>query len=172
MNKKTLPKKIEHFFEAILFSSRWLLAPIYLGLGAVIAVISIEFYQEIYQLLLSRSDLSEASLILKALSLIDFSLVGGLTIMIMLSGYEIFVSRLDVYDNCEMPFWLGTLDISSIKLKVAASLVAISSIHLLKKFLNAEMVSNDKLMWYALLHLVFVFSAFMMGILDRMGKSH
>ena len=93
------------------------------------------------------------------LSLVDMSLVGGLTIMVMLSGYENFVSRIDIDDGEEKLSWLGKLDAGSLKQKVAASIVAISSIHLLQIFMNATQIDNTKLMWYVIMHLTFVLSA-------------
>ena len=104
------------------------------------------------------------------LSLIDLTLVGGLLVMVMFSGYENFVSRIDLDDGSEKLSWLGTLDTNSLKNKVAASIVAISSIHLLKIFMNAQNVDNDKLLWYVVIHMTFVVSAFAMGLLDKLTK--
>jgi len=91
-------------------------------------------------------------------------------VMVMFSGYENFVSRLDLDDNNDKLDWLGKLDTGSLKNKVAASIVAISSIHLLKIFMNTEKIDGDKLMWYVIIHLTFVLSAFTMGILDKMTR--
>jgi uncharacterized protein (TIGR00645 family) len=92
-------------------------------------------------------------------------------VMVMLSGYENFVSRIDVAEDTEKLSWLGKLDSGSLKQKVAASIVAISSIHLLKAFMNAQNISNDKLMWYVIIHLTFVLSALGMALVDRMNQS-
>ena len=107
---------------------------------------------------------------LVTLSLIDIALVGGLIVMVMFSGYENFVSRLDVGDNDDKLGWLGKLDAGSLKNKVAASIVAISSIHLLKVFMNTENIPNDKIKWYLLIHITFVLSAFAMGYLDKITR--
>ena len=115
--------------------------------------------------------MKEADLILVTLSLIDIALVGGLIVMVMFSGYENFVSQLDVDDDADKLGWLGKLDAGSLKNKVAASIVAISSIHLLKVFMNAKQIDNDKIMWYLLLHITFVVSAFAMGYLDKITRS-
>ena len=104
------------------------------------------------------------------LSLIDISLVGGLIVMVMFSGYENFVSRLDVDGDGDKLSWLGKLDSNSLKNKVAASIVAISSIHLLKIFMDTQNIENDKIMWYLLIHMTFVVSAFAMGYLDKITK--
>ncbi|MBQ1784890.1 MAG: TIGR00645 family protein, partial [Gammaproteobacteria bacterium] len=115
--------------------------------------------------------IKESDLILVVLSLIDIALVGGLLVMVMFSGYENFVSRLDIEGDSEKLSWLGKVDSGSLKNKVAAAIVAISSIHLLKIFVNADNVDNDKLLWYVILHLTFVASAFAMGILDKMTRT-
>jgi uncharacterized protein (TIGR00645 family) len=105
------------------------------------------------------------------LTLIDLALVGGLIVMVMFSGYENFVSKLDIDEGDEKLSWLGQLDANSLKNKVAASIVAISSIHLLKVFMNVEKIDDDyKIMWYVLIHLTFVLSAFVMGYLDKITK--
>ena len=94
---------------------------------------------------------------------VPFSLI----VMVMFSGYENFVSRLDLDGNDDKLSWLGKLDSGSLKNKVAASIVAISSIHLLKVFMNTESIPNDKIQWYLLIHITFVLSAFAMGYLDK-----
>ena len=104
------------------------------------------------------------------LSLVDIALVGGLIVMVMFSGYENFVSRIDIEESEEKLSWLGKLDANSLKQKVAASIVAISSIHLLKNFVNAGQVPNDKLMWYVIIHLTFVLSALGMAWVDRINR--
>ena len=114
--------------------------------------------------------MEEATLILKLLSLVDMALVGGLLVMVMISGYENFVSQLDIDDGKERLSWLGKMDSSSLKMKVAASIVAISSIHLLKMFMDAKNIDDTKLMWYVIIHMTFVASAFAMGYLDKLTK--
>ena len=161
---------MERFLENLMYSARWILAPIYLGLSLVLVLLTVKFFQEIVHVLPNILELKETHLILLALTLIDLSLVGGLIVMVMLSGYENFVSRLDIDDNDDKLKWLGKMDTTSLKNKVAASIVAISSIHLLKIFMDAEHVPDNKIMWYVLMHLTFVVSAFGMGMLDRFSK--
>jgi uncharacterized protein (TIGR00645 family) len=108
--------------------------------------------------------------ILVLLSLIDMALVGGLLVMVMISGYENFVSQLDIEDGVEKLSWLGKMDSSSLKMKVAASIVAISSIHLLRVFMDAKNIEPQYLMWYVIIHMTFVVSAFAMGYLDKLTK--
>lgn len=159
---------VERNVERLLFASRWLLAPIYLGLSLALLALGIKFFQELFHLLPRILVTKEAEVILVVLTLVDLALVGGLLIMVMFSSYENFVSRLDTATSSEL-VWMGKLDAGGLKLKVATSIVAISSIHLLKAFMNATQISNDKLMWYVIIHLAFVLSALMMGWLDRIS---
>src|SRR5690606_15464731 len=161
---------LERLFERSLYSARWLLAPIYLGLSFALLALGIKFFLELIHVLPHILTVSEMDLILLVLSLVDISLVGGLIVMVMFSGYENFVSQIDLDEGHDKLNWLGKLDTASLKNKVAASIVAISSIHLLKIFMNAEKIDNDKLLWYVVIHLTFVASAFAMGILDKMTK--
>ncbi len=160
----------EKLFERLMYATRWLLAPIYIGLSLTLVVLGIKFFQEIFHLIPHVLSVTETDMVLVVLSLIDIALVGGLIIMVMFTGYENFVSRLDIDENAEKLSWLGKLDTTSLKNKVAASIVAISSIHLLKIFMNAENIESEKLLWYVAIHLTFVVSAFAMGILDKLTK--
>lgn len=161
---------MEKVIERLMYSSRWLLAPVYVGLSLTLLALGVKFFQELLHVAPMLFEIAEAELVLVILSLIDLALVGGLIVMVMLSSYENFVSRLDIADGTEKLSWLGTMDAASLKAKVASSIVAISSIHLLKIFMNASNISNDKLMWYVLMHMTFVASAFAMGYLDKVTK--
>ncbi|VXA79986.1 conserved hypothetical protein; putative inner membrane protein [Aeromonas salmonicida] len=161
---------MERVFEKLMYSSRWIMAPIYLGLSLVLLALGVKFFQEILHVLPNILEIREVDLVLVTLSLIDIALVGGLIVMVMFSGYENFVSRLDVGDSDDKLGWLGKLDAGSLKNKVAASIVAISSIHLLKVFMNTENIPNDKIKWYLLIHITFVLSAFAMGYLDKITR--
>lgn len=161
---------MEKIVERLMYASRWLMAPIYLGLSLVLMALGIKFFQEVWHVFSEVWVMKEADLILIILSMIDITLVGGLIIMVMLSGYENFVSRLDIADDGEKLGWLGKVDSGSLKNKVAASIVAISSIHLLKVFMDTPNIPNDKIMWYLLIHITFVLSAFAMGYLDKLMK--
>lgn len=160
----------EKLIEKLIYGSRWVMAPIYLGLSLVLLALGIKFFQEVFNLLPMVFDIKEVDLILVVLSLIDITLVGGLIVMVMFSGYENFVSRLDINEQEEKLNWLGKVDSASLKNKVAASIVAISSIHLLKIFMDTPNIPNDKIMWYLLIHITFVLSAFAMGYLDKIMK--
>jgi uncharacterized protein (TIGR00645 family) len=168
---------MERAIERALFASRWLLAPVYLGMSLALVALGIKFFIELYHLLAHVVPMAETDLVLRLLAMVDMVLVGSLIIMVMFSGYENFVSALDVDQGTEKLSWLGKLDANSLKLKVASSIVAISSIHLLRAFMEtpARVDENREatLMWYVIIHLTFVVSAVMMGVLDRItAKSH
>lgn len=167
---------MERTIERLLFASRWILAPVYLGLSLALIALGITFFVEVYnvfvhvfQNVMSHSQGGEAQLVLSLLAMVDLVLVGSLIVMVMFSGYENFVSRIDIETGGDMPVWLSKLDAGTLKLKVAASIVAISSIHLLRIFMNAEHTPNDKILWYVVLHLTFVVSALLLGVLDRIA---
>lgn len=162
---------MERLLEKILYSSRWIVAPIYIGLSLVLLALAVKFFQEIFHIIPTIFSMAEADLILVTLSLIDIALVAGLIVMVMFSSYENFVSRIDLDEGVEKLSWLGKLDASSLKNKVAASIVAISSIHLLRVFMSAQNTDNEKIMWYMLLHITFVVSAFAMGYLDKISRN-
>ncbi|WGL16950.1 MULTISPECIES: TIGR00645 family protein [Microbulbifer] len=161
---------MEKLIEQTMYRSRWLLAPIYLGLSLAVVALAIMFFKETFHLLAHIFTIKEADMVLVVLSLIDIAMVGGLLVMVMMSGYENFVSQLDIGDDEEKLNWLGKMDSSSLKAKIAASIVAISSIHLLKIFMAVERTDDTKLMWYVIIHLTFVLSAFLMGYLDKLTK--
>jgi len=161
---------MERIIESTMYASRWLLAPIYLGLSLAVLLVGIKFFQEAIHIFPLIFSMKETDLVMVTLSLVDMALVGGLLVMVMLSGYENFVSSIDLAEGQEKLSWLGKLDSGSLKQKVAASIVAISSIHLLKAFMAAQEISNDKLMWYVIIHMTFVLSALGMAYVDKMNK--
>ncbi|HEU5137883.1 MAG TPA: TIGR00645 family protein [Steroidobacteraceae bacterium] len=158
---------MELFIEKLLFASRWILAPIFLGLSLALMALGIKFFQEAYHLIAEVLIKDESELVLVVLALIDIALVGSLIVMVMFSGYENFVSTIDTKGTDTLGF--GKLDAGTLKLKVAASIVAISSIHLLRIFMKAETTDNEKIMWYIILHMTFVVSAVLLGVLDKMS---
>ena len=160
---------MERIIERLLLASRWILAPVYLGMSLALIALSIKFFQEVYHVLGHIWAIPEAEMVLAILALVDMGLVASLVVMVMFSGYENFVSRIEVEEGAERLGWLGKLDSGTLKLKVAASIVAISSIHLLRAFVNLNEVPNDKLMWYVIIHMTFVVSALLMGVLDKMS---
>jgi uncharacterized protein (TIGR00645 family) len=159
---------LEFATERAMYNSRWLLAPVYVGMSVALLCIALKFFQELWHVLPHIFEIADSNLVLSLLSLIDLALVGSLTVMVMFSGYENFVSHLDLDDDTEKLGWLGTQDYGTLKMKLATSIVAISSIHLLKVFMNIEQTANDKLVWYVIIHMTFVFSALLMGYLGKL----
>lgn len=162
--------KFEKIMERCMYASRWILAPVYLGMSVALFALMVKFYQELFHFMPHILEIDESQLILKLLTLIDLTLVGSLVVIVMFSGYENFVSQMDIGTEAEKLDWLGSHDYGSLKIKVAASIVAISSIHLLKVFMNIQETDNDKLIWYMLIHLTLVVSALFMGYLDKLSR--
>ena len=162
---------MESLFEKLFYSARWILAPLFLGLSLALLALALKFFQEVWHVLPHVFELSESDLILSLLSMVDMGLVGGLIVMVMYSSYENFVSRPDLDEkDSERLGWLGKMDAGSLKNKVAASIVAISSIHLLRIFMNISTIENDKLLWYVIVHLTFVLSALVMCWIDLLTR--
>ena len=127
-------KRLELAIESIILASRWLLVVFYLGLGLALAIYAVSFGKKLIEFVSTVHDLDDTDTILKVLGLIDAALVASLVVMVIISGYENFVSRFD--EQSDKVHWLGTIDVGSLKIKVASTIVAISSIHLLQIFLN------------------------------------
>lgn len=161
--------KAEKTIEVLLLGSRWLLVPLYAMLMLILVVFSIKAGQEFIHLFQHVLHLEEAELILAVLSLIDLALVGNLLVMVALSGYETFVSRFDTVSEMEKPGWLGKLDPGTVKLKVAASIVSISAIHLLKIFMNSVSYSSEQILVAIGVHLAFVVSALLLAWVDKLA---
>jgi uncharacterized protein (TIGR00645 family) len=165
-------KQIEHFIENIIISARWILVVFYVGLAAALGLYALSFLRKLWEYATKVMVLEETDAILKILSLIDASLVASLLVMVMISGYENFVSQFDNIDQSKTELsWLGKIDASSLKIKVASTIVAISSIHLLQVFLNADKYTDGKLMWLTIIHMAFVFSALLLAYIDKVLTS-
>ena len=162
---------MERLIEKVLFASRWLMAPLYLGLAALLILLVVQFGIEWAHLALKLPTAHEQDIVVGTLTLVDLVLVASLVVMVMLSGFENFVSKIDVGEAEERLSWLMKLDTGSIKVKVVSSIVAISAIDLLKAFFDVQAMTNDKLMWLVLIHLTFVVTAIMLTLLDRIATS-
>jgi len=164
-----MASRLEHRVERVILNSRWLLTPFYLGLILVVVALGITFFRELWHLYQLVFTAGEAEVVLLVLSLVDVVLVANLIIMVMISGYENFVSDIALDENEEAPSWLGKIDAGNLKVKVAAAIVAISSIHLLRAFLNVNELSESKIILLMIMHLVFVFSALLLAYLDKIS---
>jgi uncharacterized protein (TIGR00645 family) len=158
-------KQLERLIEATILASRCILVIFYLGLAAGLIFYALAFSKMLLKLMNDVLHLGEAESVLSMLALIDAALVASLIVMVMISGYENFVSRFD--DHKSELSWLGKIDAGSLKIKVASTIVAISSIHLLQVFLNSTQYEEGRLMWLTIMHMAFVFSAVFLGVLDR-----
>lgn len=159
-------KTMETLIERLILSARWILVVFYMGLAVALGIYAVSFLYKLSKVAVEVFVLDEAEMILAMLGLIDAALVASLIVMVMISGYENFVSRFDGVENEEIS-WLGKLDSGSLKIKVASSIVAISSIHLLQIFLNTQQYTTTQLMWATLMHLAFVASALLLGFLEQ-----
>lgn len=158
-------KKIEHLIESIILASRWVLVVFYLGLTFALGLYAISFLRKLFEYSTKVFVLDETQAILKMLGLIDAALVASLVVMVIISGYENFVSRFDNADG-EIA-WLGKIDAGSLKIKVASTIVAISSIHLLQIFLNVNQYKESQIMWLTVVHMAFVVSALFLAYIDK-----
>jgi uncharacterized protein (TIGR00645 family) len=160
-------------FERVIFGSRWLLAPFYLGLAISLAALLIEFARELVRVLVNAPDATANEVIIGVLSLVDLSLIASLLLMVILAGYETFVSRIDVASHGTRLEWMGQIGFSDLKLKLMASIVAISAIRLLEGFMTADQLTDRQLGWMVGIHVAFVFSGLMLAAMDRItGSSH
>ena len=158
---------MERIIEKVLYNSRWLLVPIYFGLIALLLMLTVNFVVDLVTLVPQVLVWSEKEAILATLTLVDLALVASLVIMVIISGYENFISKIEVDTGEERLSWLGKLDAGTLKLKIASSIVAISSIHLLKAFMSVQQIPNDKLLWLVIIHITFVVSALLMAVIER-----
>lgn len=160
----------QRVFERTIFASRWLLAPFYFGLAISLGVLLVKFAQQTFALLTHALLADNTEIIITILSLIDLSLLGNLLLMVMFAGYETFVSRLDTRNHQERLEWMGQVGFSDIKLKLMASIVAISAIHVLEEFMNVEHATNRELAWFVGIHIAFVVSALLLALMDRLSE--
>ncbi len=163
-------RRLERGLESLLFASRWLLAPFYVGLAAGLVLLLARFVLSAVDLVLHGLSGGEDHLIVSVLGLVDLSLVANLVLMVMFSGYENFVSRMHTGDHPDRPDWIGHTGFDELKLKLMTSIVAISAIHVLEDFMNAPSLQDRDLAWRAGLHLLFIVSAVLLAVMDRIGR--
>jgi uncharacterized protein (TIGR00645 family) len=163
---------LEALIERLLTASRWLLAPFFLGLALGLVVLLIKFVQELYHLAVGALTVSEAQAILGVLTLVDLALTGALVLIVIFSGYENFVSRIDHSRARDWPSWMGSIDFTALKIKLLGSIVAISAIQLLKQFMAVRSASDRELWWSAGIHMVFVISSVLLALSDRLSVGH
>ena len=178
--RKAQPSRAEHTFERLLFASRWLMAPMYLGLVVALGMLMIVFLREVFHYAPHVFEMEGEDVILVVLTLIDLTLAANLLVIVLFSGYENFVSKFFFDAGADRPDWMGTVDFSGLKLKLVASIVAISGIHLLKRFMEIGEADAEtpfdplQLRWMVVIHLTFVISGVLLALMDwltaRSGK--
>ncbi len=160
---------MERFIERVLFASRWLLAPLYLGLGLVLLLFVGAFFVEVAHIAETLLAGGDEMLTLAALRLLDLVLVASLVVMVMISGFENFVAKITLGADQERLAWLTELDTGSIKVKIMGSIAVISAIYLLELFFDIDTVPEGKLLWLVVIHLTFVVSALLLAVLDHLA---
>lgn len=151
----------------LIFWSRWLQAPLYLGLIVAQGVYVYHFMIELAHLVTDVNELGETGIMLMVLGLIDVVMIANLLIMVIIGGYETFVSRLNIREHPDQPEWLSHVNAATMKIKLAMALIGISSIHLLKTFINADQMTQTTMMWQTIIHITFLLSAVAMAYTDR-----
>ena len=166
-------KRVERGFESLLFNSRWLMAPFYFGLVVSLAVLLFKFCAVLWEFIVHAPGSKESDIILGVLALIDLSLTGNLILIVVFSGYENFVSKIDPGGHPDWPEWMTKIQFGGLKQKLMASIVAISAIQVLKAFMNIDTAFDpSKLAWLVGVHLVFVVSTLVLALSDRWGGDH
>ncbi len=172
-------KNLETLFERLLFSSRWLMAPIYLGLVIAMLLLLYKFGKELWGIAgnlfitqMATTDMSSgAYIITSVLTLVDIALIMNLLIIIIFSGYENFVSKMDeLREHKDRPDWMGYIGFTDLKIKLIGSIVAISSIELLKAFMTIDKYDDRHLTWMMVFHLGFVISGVLYAWMDRLNR--
>src|SRR3954463_6003074 len=161
----------------LIFGSRWLQVPLYVGLIIAQGVYVVLFVKELWHLFAHAFDFSEQQIMLAVLGLIDVVMISNLLVMVIVGGYETFVSRLNLQGHPDEPEWLSHVNASVLKIKLAMAIIGISSIHLLRTFIEAGGLSSGKstftetgVMWQTLIHLTFIISAVGIAYVDRLGQ--
>src|ERR1700745_625413 len=168
--QRPLSKRVQRGFEYVLFNSRWIMAPFYVGLVVALAVMFLKFLRMLWEFILHAQGSKSTEIILDVLSLIVVTLVCNLILIVVFSGYENFVSRIDTSGNPSWPIWITKIDFAGLKQKLLASIVAISAIHVLEAFLNIDSSFDaTRMTWLVAVHLVFVISTLLLALSDRLG---
>lgn len=167
---------MEKILETLMFRSRWILAPMYLGLVGGLVMMMIKFVQEFIHIFSHILISEEKEVVLSILGLVDITLVANLLIMVIFSGYENFVSKIDVANHEDRPAWMGKVDYSGLKIKLIGSIVAISAIDLLKAFMHQstsgiEHLSNSQMAWMVGIHFTLILSGVLFALMDKLAES-
>lgn len=163
-------KKVEQAFEHVLFASRWLLAPVYLGLVGALVALLFKFAKQAWGIFSQLTTASDSEIIIGVLSMVDVALVMSLLVIIIFSSYENFVSKMDhLHEHEDRPEWMGNIGFSDLKIKLIGSIVAISGIELLKAFMNVDNLTDRHMAWMVGIHLTFVLSGVLYAVMDKLS---
>ena len=166
-------KKLESILEGIIFSSRWLQAPLYAGLIVGGLLYAYKFIKELVHLCATITEITESALMLGVLGLVDITMVANLLIMVIIGGYSTFVSKMNIEAHEDRPEWLKKVDAGTLKVKLAGSLVGVSGIHLLKTFINIQNQNMEHVKWQVIIHVVFLLSSIMLAYSEKiMNEKH
>lgn len=165
-------KSLEHKLELLMFNSRWLLAPFYLGLILGIFILLIKFAKEFIGLASRTFTADGNEIIIGILTLIDVVMIANLLIIIIFAGYENFVSKINTGESEDRPSWMGHVGFADLKMKLIGSIVAISGIELLKAFMHVELYTSEQLAWKVGIHMTFVVSGLLFALTDKLGGKH
>lgn len=160
-------KKLENGIEKTIFASRWLLAPFYFGLMLGVLILLIKFVKSMIGVLSGLGSMSDSDIVISVLTLVDITLLANLLIIIIFSGYESFVSKIEVDGHEDRPDWMGKVGFSTLKIKLIGSIVAISAIELLAVFVNINQYTDKQIMWKVIIHVTFVISGVLFAVMDR-----
>lgn len=155
----------------LIFASRWLQLPIYLGLIVVQGIYAYKFIKSLWHLIVNLNQMDSDTIMLAVLNLIDVVMIANLLVMVIVGGYETFVSRLRVEKHPDQPEWLNHVNATILKVKLSMAIISISSIHLLQTFINASKLSEKTMMWEVIIHIAFIVSAIAMAYIDKMLNS-
>ncbi|MDH4028319.1 MAG: TIGR00645 family protein [Nitrospirota bacterium] len=169
-------KKFDVILESLIFKSRWILAPFFLGLIVAIISLLVKFAKELINLTVNVLSLSGDETIISILTLVDTTLIASLLLIIIFSGYENFVSKIHFGEHEDRPVWMGKIGFSDLKLKLIGAIVAISAVELLKGFINIHQYANEDLAWKVGIHIAFVISGVLFAVTDliagKKGEGH
>jgi uncharacterized protein (TIGR00645 family) len=165
----TSERRLQNAVGSTIFISRWLQAPLYLGLIVAQAVYVALFWKELIHLVSDFGHMNEETIMLIVLGLVDVVMIANLLIMVIIGGYETFVSRINMRGHPDEPEWLSHVNPNVLKVKLAMSIIGISSIHLLKSFIEAHRIEPETLMWQTIIHMAFILSAIGLAVIDKMS---
>ncbi len=171
MSNPSKPSPFQNTLGSMIFLSRWLQAPLYLGLIIAQGIYVYRFMLELWHLMSGVQEMKESEVMLLVLGLIDVVMIANLLIMVIIGGYETFVSRLNLEGHPDQPEWLSHVNAGVLKVKLATALIGISSVHLLKTFIDVEKHTNKVIFWQVAIHTIFIMSALILAWIEKINSA-